>query len=79
MTGWMFALLVGAGILAGLFGAIGGLASLASYPALLLAGLTPTSANVTNTVALVADPLRAAIALAGLGLAVKLGVDAGTG
>jgi uncharacterized membrane protein YfcA len=50
----MFAFLVGAGILAGLFGAIGGLASLASYPALLLAGLSPTSANVTNTVALVA-------------------------
>ena len=54
MTGWMFAFLVGAGVLAGLFGAIGGLASLASYPALLLAGLSPTSANVTNTVALVA-------------------------
>lgn len=50
----MFALLVGAGVLAGLFGAVGGLASLASYPALLLAGLPPTSANVTNTVALVA-------------------------
>ena len=50
----MLALLVGAGVLAGMLGAVGGLASLASYPALLLAGLPPTSANVTNTVALVA-------------------------
>jgi uncharacterized protein len=54
VNGWTFALLAGAGILAGLLGTIGGLASLASYPALLLAGLPPTSANVTNAVALVA-------------------------
>ncbi|GAC57482.1 hypothetical protein GOHSU_20_00190 [Gordonia hirsuta DSM 44140 = NBRC 16056] len=32
-----------------------GLASLISYPALLLAGLSPITANVTNTVALVAS------------------------
>ena len=48
-----FLLLVGAGIAGGLFGTIAGLASLATYPALLAVGLAPVSANVTNTVALV--------------------------
>ncbi len=48
-----FALLVLAGLGAGLTGSIAGLASLVSYPALLAAGLSPVSANVTNTVALV--------------------------
>jgi uncharacterized membrane protein YfcA len=48
-----FALLVLAGIGAGLTGSIAGLASLISYPALLAAGLPPVTANVTNTVALV--------------------------
>jgi hypothetical protein len=46
-------LLILAGIAAGLIGSIAGLASLFSYPALLAAGLSPVSANVTNTVALV--------------------------
>jgi len=46
-------LLVAAGIVGGLTGSIAGLASLATYPALLAIGLTPVSANVTNTVALV--------------------------
>ena len=48
-----FLLLVAAGIAGGLFGTIAGLASLATYPALLAVGLAPVSANVTNTVALV--------------------------
>jgi uncharacterized membrane protein YfcA len=48
-----FAFLVAAGIVGGLTGSIAGLASLATYPALLAVGLTPVSANVTNTVALV--------------------------
>jgi uncharacterized membrane protein YfcA len=48
-----FALLVAAGIVGGLTGSIAGLASLATYPALLAVGLAPVSANVTNTVALV--------------------------
>jgi uncharacterized membrane protein YfcA len=48
-----FALLVVAGIAGGLCGTIAGLASLATYPALLAVGLPPVSANVTNTVALV--------------------------
>lgn len=46
-------LLFAAGILGGLTGSIAGLASVATYPALLLAGLPPVTANVTNTVALV--------------------------
>ena len=46
-------LLVLAGVGAGLTGSIAGLASLVSYPALLAAGLSPVSANVTNTVALI--------------------------
>ena len=54
MSVWWILLLVGAGVLAGLLASIGGLASLVSYPALLLAGLSPATANVTNPVALVA-------------------------
>jgi uncharacterized membrane protein YfcA len=46
-------LLFAAGVLGGLTGSIAGLASVATYPALLLAGLPPVTANVTNTVALV--------------------------
>ncbi|HEY9267408.1 MAG TPA: sulfite exporter TauE/SafE family protein [Mycobacterium sp.] len=46
-------LLFAAGILGGLTGSIAGLASVATYPALLLVGLPPVTANVTNTVALV--------------------------
>jgi uncharacterized membrane protein YfcA len=42
-----------AGFGGGLSGSVAGLASLVSYPALLAAGLSPVSANVTNTVALV--------------------------
>ena len=48
---WLF--LGGAGVLGGLTGSIAGLASVATYPALLLVGLPPVTANVTNTVALV--------------------------
>jgi hypothetical protein len=48
-----FALLVLAGVGAGLVGSIAGLASLISYPALLATGVPPVTANVTNTVALV--------------------------
>lgn len=48
-----WALLFAAGVLGGLTGSIAGLASVATYPALLLFGLPPVTANVTNTVALV--------------------------
>lgn len=50
---WEMVLLFVAGIGGGLIGSIAGLASLSTYPALLLIGLPPVSANVTNTVSLV--------------------------
>ena len=53
MTIWEVVLLVAAGITGGLAGSIAGLASVTTYPALLLVGLPPVAANVTNTVALV--------------------------
>jgi hypothetical protein len=46
--------LVAAGALAGLVGTAGGITSLVSYPALLLAGVAPLQANIANLVALVA-------------------------
>ncbi len=46
--------LVAAGALAGLVGTAGGITSLVSYPALLLAGVAPLQANVANLVALLA-------------------------
>ncbi len=53
MTALEFALLLGAGICAGLVGSVAGLASLISYPALLATGVPPLTANMTNTVAMV--------------------------
>jgi uncharacterized membrane protein YfcA len=53
MTWWDAAFLAAAGVLGGLAGSIAGLASVPTYPALLLYGLPPVTANVTNTVALV--------------------------
>jgi uncharacterized membrane protein YfcA len=53
MTWWNAAFLVAAGVLGGLTGSIAGLASVATYPALLVIGLPPVTANVTSTVALV--------------------------
>lgn len=46
------ALLLVAGVLAGITSTVAGLASLVSYPALLAVGLSPLAANVTNTTAL---------------------------
>ena len=48
------AVLLGAGVLAGLVGTAGGITSLVSYPALLAVGLAPLAASLTNIVALVA-------------------------
>ena len=48
-----FALLLFAGTAAGLVGSVAGLASLISYPALLVTGVPPLAANMTNTVAMV--------------------------
>ena len=53
MTWWDVAFLAAAGVAGGLIGSIAGLASVATYPALLVVGLPPVTANVTNTVALV--------------------------
>lgn len=53
MTWWDAAFLAAAGVVGGLTGSIAGLASVATYPALLLVGLPPVTANVTNTVAMV--------------------------
>ncbi len=47
-------LLIGAGALAGVVGAAGGITSLISFPALLAVGVLPLPATVTNSVALVA-------------------------
>ncbi|MBO0708160.1 MAG: sulfite exporter TauE/SafE family protein [Candidatus Dormibacteraeota bacterium] len=48
------ALLVLAGVLAGIVGTAGGITTLVSYPALLLVGVPPLAASVANTVAVVA-------------------------
>jgi uncharacterized membrane protein YfcA len=50
-------LLLLAGVGAGVVGSTAGLASLVSYPVLLLVGLSPVTANVTNTVALVGSSI----------------------
>ncbi|MFD1858859.1 sulfite exporter TauE/SafE family protein [Aeromicrobium camelliae] len=54
------ALLLLAGVGAGLCGSIAGLASLVSYPALLAYGLPPFAANVTNTTAMIGTAIGAA-------------------
>src|SRR5215831_14243451 len=52
--------LIAAGLVAGVFSTVVGLASVVSYPALLAIGLPPLSANMTNTVALLFTGLGAA-------------------
>ncbi|HEY1700507.1 MAG TPA: sulfite exporter TauE/SafE family protein [Trebonia sp.] len=55
MTGLLTALLLlGAGTLAGVVGTAGGITSLISYPALLLAGVPALPATIANTIAIVA-------------------------
>ena len=51
----------GAGVLGGLTGSIAGLASVATYPALLVVGLPPVTANVSNNIGLVPGSLSGAI------------------
>ena len=55
------ALLFAAGVAGGLTGSVAGLASVATYPALLAVGLPPVTANVTNTVALVGNAVGSII------------------
>ena len=75
MTVLEIGLLLLAGIGAGAVGSTAGLASLVSYPALLLAGLTPLAANVTNTVALLGSSIGAVAGsrreLVGMGPAIR--------
>jgi uncharacterized protein len=52
--------LTAAGLVAGVFSTVAGLASIVSYPALLAIGLPPLSANMTNTVALLFTGVGAA-------------------
>jgi uncharacterized membrane protein YfcA len=54
------AILLGVGVLAGIVSTVASLASVVSYPALLALGLSPVSANVTNTVALMFTAVGAA-------------------
>ncbi|MGH3171295.1 MAG: sulfite exporter TauE/SafE family protein [Trebonia sp.] len=49
------AILLGAGVLAGMVGSAGGIASLISYPVLLALGLAAKPANVADTLAFVAS------------------------
>jgi uncharacterized membrane protein YfcA len=71
------AVLLGAGVVAGVVSTVVSFASLVSYPALLAVGLPPVAANVTNTVALVFTAVGAAAGsrpeLAGQGV-LRLGV-----
>lgn len=61
MTLSAVAFLFAAGALGGLTGSIVGFASLPTYPALLMYGLPPVTANITNTVATVANGIGAAL------------------
>lgn len=63
MIHWIVTLcwLVVAGIAAGTISSAAGLASLVSYPALLLMGMTPVAANVTNSLALVTSGFSATL------------------
>ncbi|WP_327004639.1 sulfite exporter TauE/SafE family protein [Dactylosporangium sp. NBC_01737] len=56
------AFLVLAGILGGVVGTAGGIASLVTYPALLAAGLNPLQANVSNTVAVISGAVASSAA-----------------
>lgn len=58
----LFLFLISSGFLAGIFSSAAGLASLVSYPALLMVGLPPVMANVTNTYSLLASGFSSILA-----------------
>lgn len=59
---WKYILvLLPAGVLAGIASTVAGLASLVSYPALLLVGIPPVTADVTNTTSLIFTGIGSAI------------------
>ncbi|KQO59779.1 sulfite exporter TauE/SafE family protein [Curtobacterium sp. Leaf261] len=55
------AILLVAGVVAGVIGTAGGITSLVAYPALLLVGIPPLAANVTNSVALLGSGASSAL------------------
>lgn len=55
------AVLLVAGVVAGIIGTAGGITSLVAYPALLAVGLPPLAANVTNSVALLGSGASSAL------------------
>ncbi|KRL63140.1 sulfite exporter TauE/SafE family protein [Lactobacillus psittaci] len=57
----IFTFLIFAGIIAGIVSVVSSMASLVSYPALLLSGVAPIYANITNTAALIFTGLGAAV------------------
>ncbi len=78
MTLGELAFLALAGFGAGLIGSTAGLASLVSYPALLLVGLPPVTANVTNSLGLIGSSIGSVSGsraeLRGLGRLVLVGL-----
>jgi uncharacterized protein len=62
MTAWHIAVLLVAGLAAGGVNAVAGGGTLLTFPALLAIGLTPVSANVTNTVAVWPGYLSSSVA-----------------
>lgn len=65
-----------AGIVAGIIGTSGGITSLVAYPALLVVGIPPLAANVTNSVALIgsgfSSTLRAGPDITGHGRTLRI-------
>lgn len=61
MTPLALLAVVVAGVAAGIVGYLTGMASLVSYPALILLGVPPVTANATNTVGLIGSGLGAAV------------------
>lgn len=56
-----FIFLLIAGVLSGVVSAVASMASLVSYPALLIAGASPVSANITNTASLIFTGIGSAV------------------
>jgi uncharacterized membrane protein YfcA len=65
MTGWHIAVLLVAGLAAGAVNAVAGGGTLLTFPALLSVGLSPVSANVSNTVAVWPGYLSSAVSYRG--------------
>lgn len=64
MTVVLFITLIGVGIAGGICGSAVGIASLASYPALLALGMLPVTANITTTFANIVSGISSVLHLA---------------